>query len=134
MTSKPRQKKTHNLPKPNWERGEVILIDLNPPYDKYEVGKIRPAVNIQEITANKYSPNITFVPFSASTLKRQSSIHVKINKGEGGVNSDCFILCDQIRTTSKSRVVGSLGTLSEQRLKQIDKGLKIHLDLYFSGK
>ena len=131
MTSKPKQRKTHNLPKPLWERGEVILIDLNPPKDKYEIGKIRPAVNIQEIKANKFSPNITFVPFSTSMLKRIASIHVKINKGEGGVNSDCVVLCDQIRTTSKSRVFGSIGTLSEQRLKQIDKGLKIHLDIFF---
>ena len=134
MTSKPKQRKTHNLPKPLWERGEVILIDLNPPYDKYEVGKIRPVVNIHEITANKYSPNITFVPFSASTLKRQSSIHIKINKGEGGVKTNCFALCDQIRTTSKSRIIGRLGNLRKSKLLRIDKGIKIHLDLYFSGK
>ena len=134
MTSKPKQRKTHNLPKPLWERGEVILIDLNPPYDKYEVGKIRPVVNIQEITANKYSPNITFVPFFASTLKRQSSIHIKINKGEGGVKTNCFALCDQIRTTSKSRIIGRLGNLRKSKLLRIDKGIKIHLDLYFSGK
>ena len=134
MTSKPRQKKTHNLPKPNWERGEVVLIDLNPPKDKYEIGKIRPVVNIQEISANKYSPNITFVPFSASTLKRQSSIHIKIDKGEGGVKTNCFALCNQIRTTSKSRIIGRLGNLRKSKLLQIDKGIKIHLDLFFNSK
>lgn len=121
--------KHSNLPKPKYARGEVFLVNCEPPFDKYEIGKIRPGVNIQEDIANELSPNVTFVPFSASNLKRNSLVHIPIGKGEGGVNKKCFALCDQIRTISKARVIGRMGSLKKTKMDIIDEGIKIHLDL-----
>lgn len=118
-----------SLPLPKYVRGEVFLVNCDPTFDKYEIGKIRPAVNIQEEIANELSPNVTFVPFSASELKRDSSIHVPISKGEGGLNNKCFALCDQIRTISKARVIGRIGNLKKKKMENIDEGIKIHLNL-----
>lgn len=121
--------KHSDLPAPKYVRGEVFLVNCDPPFDKYEIGKIRPVVNIQEEIANELSPNVTFVPFSASNLKRNSLVHIPIGKGEGGVNIKCFALCDQIRTISKARVIGSIGNLDNNKMNIIDEGIKIHLDL-----
>lgn len=115
------------LPHPLWQKGEVILIDLNPPKDKYEVGKIRPAVNVQGRAANIKSKTVTIVPFSASSGYIDTDIHIPIGKGEGGVPKKCHALCNKITTLTKSRVLGRFGNLRTAKMNKILQGINYHL-------
>ena len=127
MTIKTKPTKNSKLPKPLWQKGEVILIDLNPPKDKYEIAKIRPAVNVQGRAANIKSKTITIVPFSSSSGLTNSDIHIPIGKGEGGVPKKCHALCNQITTATKSRVLGRIGSLKTSKMNKILQGINYHL-------
>jgi len=93
------------------------------------VGKTRPGVIIQEEVANEVSPTVTIVPFSTSELEKDTKVHIPIGKGEGGVPKKCHTLCDQIRTVSKKRIIGKYGQLKTDKMKKIDEGIMIHLDI-----
>ena len=127
MVNKSTPPKKPNLPPPLWQKGEVILIDLNPPKDKYEIGKIRPAVNVQGKAANIKSKTITIVPFSSAAGYIDTDIHIPIGKGEGGVPQKCHALCNQITTLTKSRVLGRIGNLKTSRMNKILQGINYHL-------
>ena len=127
MANKSTPPKKPDLPPPLWQKGEVILIDLNPPKDKYEIAKIRPAVNVQGKAANIKSKTITIVPFSTTSGYVDTDIHISIGKGEGGVAKKCHALCNQIKTLTKSRVLGRIGNLKTSKMNKILQGINYHL-------
>ena len=119
-----------NLQQPaNFERGEVILINISDKaLEKHEMGKVRPAVNIQGEVANEKSPTVTFIPFSSSNNLRQSEINISIASVEAGITHNSFAICDQVSTASKSRVLGRFRRLSTSKMNQIYEGIDYHLD------
>ena len=51
-----------------------------------------------------------------------------INEGEGNLPEPSKAKADQIRTLDKSRFIKLIGTVEIERLYQIEKVIKIHLD------
>ena len=127
MADKSKRQNRANLPQPLWQKGEVILIDLNPPKDKYEIGKVRPAVNVQGKAANIKSKTVTIVPFSSTSGYVKTDIQIPIGKGEGGVPKKCHALCNQITTVTKSRVIRRYGNLKTAKMNIILQGINDHL-------
>lgn len=107
------------------QRGDVFLVSLDPVVGS-EVGKTRPAVVIQNDLANRSSQTVTIVPVSTST-ERVFPFQVRIPAGEGGLTRNSKVLCEQIRTVSRQRLVQRLGQLSEERLREIRVALDRHL-------
>jgi mRNA interferase MazF len=107
-------------------RGDVVRVSLDPVRGS-EVGKTRPAVVLQNDLANRSSPTITVAPVSASQMERIFPFQVFIPAGEGGLERDSKVLCEQIRTLSRSRVLERLGHLSTDRLDEIRAALDRHL-------
>lgn len=109
-------------------RGEVYLVNFDPTVGS-EIKKIRPAVIIQNDTANTHSP-ITIV--AAITSKFDDELYpteVLVLSGEAGLTKDSVIVFDQIRTIDKRRIVKRLGIVSEITLKRADTALKISVGL-----
>jgi mRNA interferase MazF len=107
-------------------RGDVVRVSLDPVRGS-EVGKTRPAVVLQNDLANRSSPTITVVPVSSSQMERIFPFQVFIPAGEGGLERDSKVLCEQIRTLSRNRVLERLGHLSTDRLDEIRAALDRHL-------
>ncbi len=128
MANRTKPLKKPKLPQPLWQKGEVVLIDLNPPKDKYEIAKIRPVLNVQGRAANSKSKTVTIVPFSATSGFVDTDIHIPIGKGEGGVTKKCHALCNQITTVTKSRVLGRIGNLKASKMHKILQGINYHLN------
>jgi mRNA interferase MazF len=107
------------------QRGDVFLVNLEPVLGS-EIGKTRPAVILQNDLANRSSPTVTVVPLS-SNLGRIFPFQVRIPAGEGGLERDSKVLCEQIRTLSKGRLLQRLGSLPPERLEEIRVALDRHL-------
>ena len=109
-------------------RGEVYLVDFDPTVGS-EIKKTRPAVIIQNDTANRFSP-VTIV--AAITTKFDDKLYpteVLIHAGEAGLKQDSVIVFDQIRTVDKIRIVKKLGKVSALTLRQADTALRISVGL-----
>jgi len=52
-----------------------------------------------------------------------------LRKGVGGVKCDCVAMCEQIRAITINRLGDKLGHLDNQALEEIEKRLKITLDI-----
>lgn len=107
------------------QRGDIFLVNLDPVVGS-EVGKTRPAIVLQNELANHTSPTVTVVPLSTKT-GRVFPFQVLIPAGEGGLERDSKVLCEQIRTLSRARLLQRLGRLPPERLKEIRAALDRHL-------
>jgi len=107
---------------PRWhpKRGEVCLIDLD---------KERPAVILSNDSLNRHSLDVCVLPISKAEHKA-FSLRPKLKAGEGGLNFDSWVKCDQPTTVEKLLVAyPPLGTLSPASMRAFDTAVKASLDL-----
>ena len=110
------------------KRGDIYLVNFDPTLGS-EVQKTRPALILQNDTANQYSP-ITIV--AALTSKFDDNIYpteVFIKSPEGGLGIDSVILLNQIRSIDKQRLVKRIGKLDSVTMIQVDYAIQISLEL-----
>jgi mRNA-degrading endonuclease toxin of MazEF toxin-antitoxin module len=101
-------------------RGDVCLIDLD---------KERPAIVISCDSLNAHSLDVCVLPISKADHKA-FSLRPKLKAGEGGLNYDSWVKCDQPTTVEKNLVIyPPLGSLSSTSLQKIETALKASLDL-----
>ncbi len=104
-------------------RGEVWWIDCNPSVGG-ETQKIRPAIIVSNDAANKSLNRVQVVPTTSNTAKcfpceAYVEVDGKISKA----------MADQIATVSKLRLKTKIGNISEENLLDIERAIKIQLDL-----
>ena len=78
--------------------------------------------------SNTYSNTVTVIPITSDTNKI-FPFEVLINEGEGNLPKPSKAKADQIRTLDKSRFIKLIGTVEIEKLHQIEKAIKIHLDI-----
>ncbi len=111
------------------KRGDIIYVDLEPIRGS-ETGKKRPCVVIQNDVGNKYSPTtIVAAVTSQKELAKEYPTDVWINKGEGDLHFASIVLCDQIRTIDRRRIIKKIGRINAVIMKKINKAIKVSLDL-----
>ncbi len=110
-------------------RGDVVLVNLNPAKGAKKK-KTRPCLIIQNDTGNRFSPlTIIAVITSQKEIDKKYPTDVWIEKGEGGLDYPSIIQSDQIRTIDKNRIIDKFGYLDASRMEEVNKALKISLDL-----
>jgi mRNA interferase MazF len=110
-------------------RGDIYNARLNPTEGSEQAG-VRPVVIVSRDAINKNSAVILVVPFTKATnVKRNYPNNVMISKGEGGLTIDSVLLGGQVRSISKSRLLRHRGMLSSETMQQVDRALRITLDL-----
>ena len=101
-------------------RGEACLIDLD---------KERPALVISSDSLNAHSLDVCVLPISTAEHKA-FSLRPKLKAGEGGLNRDSWVKCDQSTTVEKQLVIyPPLGTLASASMQRIEAAVKVALDL-----
>jgi mRNA interferase MazF len=111
----------------NCERGEIILVNLDPTVGS-EIKKTRPSVVVSNDVANKYSSLITIVPLTSKKTEKIYPFEVLI-KDVAGLSKESKAKVNQIRTIDKKRIVKKIGKISSLQEVEIDEALKIHLDI-----
>jgi mRNA interferase MazF len=108
-------------------RGEIYWADLNPAIGS-EISKIRPVVVVSNNLNNEFSSTITILPITSKTPKVYP-FEVLLDTEESHLHSVSKIKANQIRTIDKRRIKQRIGTVSDSKLKEIEKAILIHLDI-----
>lgn len=108
-------------------RGEIWLVDLNPVIG-HEQGNRRPALVLSDDKLN-HGPSglVTVIPITKTN--RGIPIHVRIKRGQGGLAMDSTILCDQVRTLSRGRLLKAYGSVGPSVMRTVEENVKIALGL-----
>ncbi|MDX1414836.1 MAG: type II toxin-antitoxin system PemK/MazF family toxin [Candidatus Promineifilaceae bacterium] len=110
-------------------RGDIFDARLNPT-EGSEQASVRPVVIVSRNAINKNSSVIVVVPLTkAINIKRNYPNNIRIAKGEGGLSFNSVLLGGQVRAISKSRLLRQRGTLTPEIMQQVDRALRITLDL-----
>ncbi len=108
-------------------RGSVWLVSLEPIVGR-EIGKTRPALVISNNINNEYAETITLIPITSSPSKLYP-FEVFLSKGSANLTKDSRVKCNQIRTVDKKRLIKKLGTVSAEKVMNVEKALLIHLGI-----
>lgn len=88
---------------------DIVLINLDPTLGS-EIKKTRPCVIISPNEINDNLRTITIAPMTTKSRKYPTRVKVKHNKQIG------WVVLDQIRTIDKSRIIKTLGALSDKEI------------------
>ena len=105
-------------------RGEIFYMSFPQGTGSEQQGG-RPVVIISNEMCNSTSPIVTAIPIT-SKEKTMLPTHVKLDEDLPVYGT---ILCEQICTTSKSRLSNYVGEVSYNTMKKIEKALLIQLDI-----
>ena len=107
-------------------RGEIWYADLSPIVGS-EQGGLRPVLIIQNDVGNKHAPTTIAAPITSRLFKSLLPTHIPLAKGEGNLASNSLILLEQIRVIDKQRLKNRFGVLSEDKMEQVNKAIKVSL-------
>jgi mRNA interferase MazF len=108
--------------------GDIWDVNLDPVAGS-EIGKRRPALIVSNNSNNTYSPRITVLPITSQPSRDDYPFEVIVPRGTGGLTATSRILANQIRTIDKKRLVNLRGTIPILYIPQVEKAIKIHLNM-----
>ncbi len=101
--------------KENLTQGDIWLFDPDPTKGN-EIGKkIRPCLIISNTEWNQIRSGLVIIIPLTSVDKKVFS-HVRIDPPEGGVNVPSFVMCEQLRSISRDRLVKKIGQVKSRRI------------------
>ena len=99
-------------------RWNIFLANLDPVIGS-EQGKTRPVLVISEDQINRILPVVNVLPLTSRKAGRKIYPNeVLIPKGVGGLTKESIVLCYQIRTLDKKRLIKKLGTIDSVELQE----------------
>lgn len=113
------------------KRGEVYWADLAPRSGSEQTGR-RPVVILSHDAFNQAERwrSIIVVPVSTSpTQTGRGPTVVCLTAGTAGLTKDCVLLCHQITTLDRAKLVGKIGVLPANLLAQAEQGVLAALDI-----
>ena len=105
------------------KRGQIYYCDFSPIVGS-EQGGYRPCLIIQNDIGNRYSPTTIVAIITTRKTKANLPTHIWLNS-ECGLPKESMVECEQVRTIDKKRLKEYKGQVSQEVMKEIDKGLKI---------
>jgi mRNA interferase MazF len=94
-----------------------------------ETGKHRPAVIVSNNVNNEYSNTVTILPVTHKSAEKVFAFEVFIPEDVAGLKGDSRIKADQVRTIDKKRLATFRGALPDDVMRQVDKAMKVHLNM-----
>jgi mRNA interferase MazF len=89
----------------------------------------RPVLIIQNDVGNRSSPTTIVAAITSQPRRRQYPFHVPFTAKESGLRLDGTILCEQIQTVDQGRLDDLAGTLSQEKMQEVDLALYWSLGL-----
>jgi len=111
------------------KRGELYYADLSPVLGS-EQGGVRPVLILQNDIGNKYSPTVIVSAITSKLYKAKLPTHINLDAENFGLSKDSIILLEQIRTIDKQRLKEKIGTLSNNKMQEVNNALLISLGYF----
>lgn len=109
--------------------GDVVYVDFTDNSRDSEQNGIRPAIIIQNDKGNEHAPT-TIVASITSQEKKPIPTHVMVKPYQSGLNKVSTIMCEQIRTIDKSRIISKVGHIdTEWLIEKIKRSLTISFNV-----
>lgn len=108
------------------KRGEIYYADLSPVVGS-EQGGIRPVLIIQNDVGNKYSPTVIVSAITSQLGKAKLPTHIELPAIEYNLPKNSVALLEQIRTLDKRRLQEKVTTLSDDKMREVNKAILISL-------
>jgi mRNA interferase MazF len=111
-------------------RWSIYWVNLDPTVGS-EQGKTRPVLVISDDDINAILPVINILPITSHKQGRKIYPNeVLLNKGQSGLDKDSLLLCYQIRTIDKKRLIKKLGEVKNEDIRtEIIDALSFQLGL-----
>jgi len=110
------------------KRCEIYLADLTGGSGS-EQGGTRPVLVVQNDTGNIHSTTTIVCPLT-SKQKTVIGTHVLLNPTDCGILYESTVLCEQVRTVDKSRLVKRVGLLiNKMKIEEINRKLRVSMGL-----
>ena len=78
---------------------------------------------------NRHSPTVICAAITSKMNKAKLPTHVELDAGRCEIVKDSVILLEQLRTIDKRRLKDRICHLDSEILKQVDRALKVSLEL-----
>ena len=108
-------------------RGDVWDLSFDPTIGHEQAGA-RPALIVSVDIFND-GPAELVVAIPLTRTQRRVRWHVPVSAPEGGLVSESFIQCENVRSVSKRRLKRLRGRVSEETMQQVEDRLRILLGL-----
>ena len=108
-------------------RGDVWDLSLDPTLGHEQAG-VRPALVVSVDIFNE-GPAELVVVIPITRTQRRVRWHVQVSPPEGGLVSESFIQCENVRSVSKTRFKRLRGRVSANTMLQVEDRLRILLGL-----
>jgi mRNA interferase MazF len=108
-------------------RGEIWQVDLRPVRGRDQDGS-RPAL-VLSVDKFNHGPAELVIVLPITSRNKRIPTHVRIPKGEGGLDQDSFVKCEDIRSVSRERLVHYRGDVAYPRIEQAEQMVRLLLGL-----
>ncbi|MCK5420672.1 MAG: type II toxin-antitoxin system PemK/MazF family toxin [Deltaproteobacteria bacterium] len=109
--------------------GSIYWVDFSPAKGSEPKGR-RPGLVIQNNVLNDSKLNTVVMVAITTTLKfGDLPGNVILKKGEANLPKKCVVNVTQIKSVDKKSIKEEIGTLSAQRLKEVQEGIKLIMEL-----
>ena len=104
------------------KRGQLWYCNFGDDAIGSEQSGIRPCVIVQNNKGNKFSPTTIVSPITTQ-VKAPLPTHVRIDS----LKRPSTIVCEQVRTVDKRRLIDCIGALSIEEYSAMDNAIKISM-------
>jgi mRNA interferase MazF len=112
-------------------RGDIFWVDSGRTIGS-EIRKRRPWVVIQNDIANLNSSVVIIAAITSNTRYRDHPVNVFVTASETGLEKDSLVLCNQIKTVDKSRLLERIGKMPAAKMYLVDWALLRSLDIDYT--
>ena len=110
-------------------RSHVYLVDFNPRI-KTKPGKVRPAVVLQsDMVSEAGYPSTVVVPTTTQLVENAGLLRLRLKSGMAGIDRDSDVLIGQVIAIANESFKRRLGTLDPDLMDELERRMKIVLDL-----
>jgi len=113
-------------------RGDIFRINNPRRTSGSVIRKPRPCVIIQNDVANTHSPVTIVAMITTFKGKKLYPTDVFISSRETGLSADSVVLCNQIQTVDKSRLIRKVGEITDAKMRDVDMALLRSLDIDYT--
>ena len=108
--------------------GDIYLADLNPSRSSEQAG-IRPVIIVQRDTLDRFTTTVVVVPVTSNLRRAKIPGTIILPTGEGGLTQDSVVLCYQIVSLDRERLIRKVGSLSADYVSRLQAALQYTLQM-----